>query len=240
MLKTQLITYSDHDTTLEAYCVHNDSIASKKPIVLIFHDWSGRNLFAEQKAHQIAKLGWIGLAVDMYGKGKTGQTKEEKNALMQPLIQNRSHLQRRTLAALQIAKQIEMGDTNKIGAIGFCFGGLCALDLARTGEQLCGVASFHGLLNAPELQNNQIIRAKILALHGYDDPMVPPQELNAFAKEMNEKKADWQIHIYGNTMHAFTNPDANDPEFGTVYNKSADTRSWFAMKAFFEEIFLND
>jgi len=237
MLKTQLIPYNDQGTSLEAYCVHDDIEKSKKPIVLIFHDWSGRNSFAEQKAHQIAKLGLVGLAVDMYGQGITGQSKEEKMALMQPLMQNRLDLQRRTLAALQMAKQLKIGDVTKVGAIGFCFGGLCALDLARTGEKLSGVVSFHGLLNAPEFKNSHAIHAKILALHGYDDPMVPPQQLNAFANEMNERKADWQLHIYGNTVHAFTNPDANDPGFGTVYSKCSDERSWIAMSDFFEEIF---
>ena len=121
--------------------------------------------------------------------------------------------------------------------MGFCFGGLCVLDLARSGADVKGVISFHGLFNAPENLPNEPIKAKVLALHGQDDPMVPPEQVAALQKEMTNAGVDWQIHAYGNTMHAFTNPEANDPGFGTVYNAGADKRSWIAMKNFFEEIF---
>lgn len=237
MLKTEKIEYRDGDTLLEGYCVYDDKDAHKKPGVLVVHDWSGRNDFACRKAEKLAELGYVGFALDMYGEGKTGKTKEEKSALMQPLVQDRNMLRQRILAAFDIFKQLDVVDAKKMGAIGFCFGGLCALDLARSGADVAGVVSFHGLLNAPEDVLAGSITAKILALHGFDDPMVTPDQVTAFGDEMTHARVDWQLNVYGNTMHAFTNPEANDPGFGTVYNKDADSRSWIAMREFFREVF---
>lgn len=236
MLKTQFIDYQDGDTLLEAYCTYDDT-PGKKPVVLIAHDWSGKNAFACSKADQLAKLGYIGFAIDMFGKGKLGKTKEEKSALITPLMNDRAMLQHRIQAGLKVASSLSSADPKQIAAIGFCFGGLCALDLARSSNEIIGVISFHGLLGAPSNKTNSHITAKILALHGFDDPMVTPQDVIKFSEEMTAAKADWQVHLFGNTMHAFTNPEANDPDFGTVYDKTADQRSLKAMKDFFEEIF---
>ncbi|MDD2800652.1 MAG: dienelactone hydrolase family protein, partial [Methylococcales bacterium] len=128
-------------------------------------------------------------------------------------------------------------DDSKIAAMGFCFGGLCVLDLARAGADLKGVVSFHGLLGAPDNLQSNSIKAKVLALHGHDDPMGPIEQVVAFEQEMTKAGADWQLHTYGHTMHAFTNPKANDPAFGTVYQANADKRSWLAMKNFLAEVF---
>lgn len=237
MLRNQKIDYQDGDVTLEAYIAYDDSHHENKPAVLICHDWSGKNEFACNKADKIAELGYVGFALDMYGKGKIGNTKEEKIALMQPLMEDRAKLQKRILAALDAVKKLELVDPNRIGAMGFCFGGLCVLDLARSGADVKGVVSFHGLLHAPEDISEHSIKAKVLALHGFDDPMVTPDQVIEFGNEMTHANVDWQLDIYGNTMHAFTNPEANDPGFGTVYNKKADSRSFVAMREFFKEIF---
>jgi dienelactone hydrolase len=222
---------------LQGYCAYDDAHDDKKPVVLVFHDWSGRNEFACQKADQLAQLGYVGFAVDMYGDGKTANTKEEKTALMKPLLEDRNKLKNRILAALATGKTIEAVDVKRIGAIGFCFGGLCALDLARSGADIQGVVSFHGQLLAPEKRPTPPITAKILVLHGYNDPMVPPDQVMTFANEMTTAKTDWQIDMYGNTMHGFTNPKANDTSSGIVYNETSAMRSWLAMQHFFEEIF---
>ena len=238
-MQTQTFEYHDQDTVLEGFYAYDENIGSKdkKPLVLVSHDWSGCNDFAKEKAKKLASLGYVGFALDMYGKGKRGTTKEEKTALIQPLMANRQLLRQRIQAAFSAAKNLTGIDQQKIAAIGFCFGGLCVLDLARSGAELQGVVSFHGLLSAPEGLPKAAIQAKVLVLHGYDDPMVPPGQVNAFALEMTQAKADWQVHVYGNTMHGFTNPEAHDPGFGTVYASKADQRSWQSMKNFFEEIF---
>ena len=237
MSASRMIEYRDGDTLLEGFCAYPENVTGKLPAVLIVHDWSGVNDFAKHKAEEIAELGYIGFALDMYGKGKIGKTKEEKSALMSPLVEDRFMLQKRILAAFDTIKKLEGVDTHHIGAMGFCFGGLCALDLARSGADVKGVVSFHGLLHAPEDATTHNIVAKILALHGYDDPMVTPDHVMAFGDEMTAAHADWQLYMYGNTMHAFTNPEANDKDFGTVYNKLAHQRSWLAMKNFFKEVF---
>ncbi|VVC76676.1 hypothetical protein AQUSIP_20000 [Aquicella siphonis] len=237
MLQKLKIDYLDGDVLLEGYYAYDDSIKERRPVVLVAHDWSGKNEFSCHKADQLAELGYVGFALDMYGKGKAGNTKDEKAALMAPLIEDRVKLQRRILAALETVKKLDHTASGQIGAIGFCFGGLCVLDLARSGADVKGVVSFHGLLHAPEHTAEHRIRAKVLALHGFDDPMVTPDKVLAFGQEMTYAKVDWQLHVYGNAMHAFTNPQANDPDFGTVYEKNADMRSWTAMRSFFKEVF---
>ncbi|SRR5579883_1456261 len=236
MLKTQKIEYHDGDVLLEGFYAYDDASKDKKPGILVAHDWSGKNTFACRKAEKLAELGYVGFALDMYGKGKTGNTKEEKIALMQPLISDRVKLQKRILAAFETVKKLEPVDSQRIGAIGFCFGGLCVLDLARSGAEVKGIVSFHGLLHAPEGIATHPIKASILALHGFDDPMVTTEQVMAFGNEMTHAKVDWQLTMYGQAMHAFTNPEAHDPGFGTVYNKRADDRSWIAMKEFFKEV----
>jgi dienelactone hydrolase len=239
MLMLQKVDYFDDTVLLEGFSAYDNKARAKLPAVLIAHDWSGKNAFACQKAEKLAELGYFAFAIDMYGKGKIGHTKEEKIALMEPLLNNRTLLQKRMLAAFNFVKTLDPVDPKHIFVIGFCFGGLCALDLARTGANVSGVVSFHGLLDAPLDSSPQSISAKILALHGYDDPMVTPEQVLAFSEEMTRAKADWQMHIFGNTMHAFTNPDANDPSFGTVYSQLADSRAWQLMKNFFQELNLS-
>lgn len=237
MLKTRYVAYQDDQTILEGFLAYDDKHTGKRPTILIAHDWSGRNEFACNKAKQLAELGYVAFALDMFGKGKFGETKEEKSALIQPFVQDRTKLIKRIQAAYHKVKELEAVDTNKIAAMGFCFGGMCVLDLARSGSDVKGIISFHGLLHRPDNIAKETIKAKILVLHGFDDPMVTHDQVIAFGEEMTHAKVDWQLHIYGKTMHAFTNPKANDPGFGTVYNKVADERSWIAMKNFFHEIF---
>lgn len=234
---TTTTNYLDGDTVLEAFIAYDDAIQGVRPAVLICHTWVGRDAFVAEKAKKLAALGYVGFALDMYGKGILGSGPEENAKLMQPFIDDRALLQRRISAALQAVKLLPWTDSSKIAAIGFCFGGLCVLDLARTGADLQGVVSFHGLLGAPGNTGGNVIKAKVLILHGNDDPMAPSEHVIAIQKELTAAKADWQLHSFGNTMHAFTNPVANDPAFGTVYQPSADRRSWQAMQNFLAEIF---
>lgn len=236
-MKTIRHEYYDESTLLEGHLAYNDNLQTKRPTILIAHDWSGKNEFACEKAEKLAELGYIGFALDMFGKGILGQTKEEKSALIQPLVQDRKMLLRRITAAIDTVKTLPMVDANNIIVIGFCFGGLCALDVARSGADIKGVVSFHGLLNAPTALPTHEIKAKVLALHGFDDPMATPEQVIEFGKEMTIAKANWEIDMYGNTMHAFTNPQANDKDFGTVYDEQANQRSWTRFVKFLKEVF---
>ena len=231
------INYVDGDTRLEGFFAFDDAIQGQRPAVLVSHAWAGRSEFTAEKARELAKLGYVGFALDMYGAEKLGQTHEECGALMRPFMENREMLQRRILAALANVRLLPWVDDKKIAAIGFCFGGLCVLDLARSGANVKGVVSFHGLLHAPtDLENSEII-AKVLVLHGHDDPLAPPKQVAAFEQEMTQAGVDWQLHVYGNTVHAFTNPLASDFAAGYKFSPNANQRSWQAMTNFFTEIF---
>ena len=231
------VGYLDGGVLLEGFFAYDDSTEGRRPAVMINHAWAGRNDFVEDKALKLAELGYFAFAVDMYGKGILGQSIDENAGLMQPFMDDRGMLLKRMEASLYAMKLMPWVDNKKIAAIGFCFGGLCVLDLARSGVDIKGVVSFHGLLDAPEETESKKIKSKVLVLHGNDDPMGPTEQVVALQQELTQAGADWQIHNYGNTMHAFTNPVANDPDFGTVYQADADKRSWIAMNNFLTEIF---
>lgn len=233
----RLVEYKDGDILLEAYMAWEDTGSDRKPGVLVSHAWGGRGDLEENKAAQLAELGYVGFALDLYGKGVKGSNPEQNRALMQPLLDDRPTLQRRMQLALDnIRKQKEV-DGERVAAMGFCFGGLCVLDLARTGADILGAASFHGLFSAPGNTTDNKISGKILVMHGWDDPMATPDQVLDLAEELTAMEADWQIHAYGNTLHAFTNPAANDRDMGTVYDADADRRSWQSLQLFLAEIF---
>ena len=235
-LEKKLIEYRDGDVVLEGLLAWDDSSSGPRPGVLVSHAWAGRSAFEDDKAEALAGLGYAAFALDLYGKGVRGSGPEENAALMQPFLDDRAMLQNRLLVSLATLREQSEVEADNVAAIGFCFGGLCVLDIARTGEDLRGVVSFHGLFGAPDNTGGNAVRARVLALHGWDDPMAPPDSVVALAKEFTEMGADWQLHAYGNTQHAFTNPEANDPAMGTVYNGVADARSWVAMKNFLGEV----
>jgi dienelactone hydrolase len=233
-MPTRALNYSFNGNDYEAFLAA--PAATPAPGVLICHAWAGRSPFENAKAEALAGLGYAGVAIDLFGKGVLGQTKEECQQLIQPFTANRAMLQSRLKAILEIVRKQPEVDQNRIAVIGFCFGGLCALDMARSNADVKGVVSFHGLLGAPG-NTAERIKPKVLALHGWDDLMATPDDVKSFGEEMTKTNADWQLHAYGGVMHAFTNPKANDPGFGTVYNENADIRSWAAMQNFLEELF---
>ena len=236
-MNTKTMDYTDGNTTLEGYIAYTDSPAPK-PAVLIAHDWSGRREFACKAAERIAAMGYVGFALDMYGKGIFGADGdiEGNSALMNPFATDRALLRQRITAALNTVRDLPQVDASKIAAMGYCFGGMCTLELARSGADINGVISIHGIF-APGNVANEKITAKVLCLHGHDDPMVPPEQVLAFEKEMNDAGVDWQVHVYGRTMHAFTNPAANNPSFGTVYNEVAEKRAYQSIANFLNEVF---
>ena len=236
-IQTKQIEYRDGDILLEAYMAYDDSNSDQRPGVLISHAWGGRGEHEESKAARLAELGYVGFALDLYGKGVKGSDPKQNSALMQPLLDDREMLQRRMQLALGIIRKQKEVDSERVAAMGFCFGGLCVLDLARTGADILGAASFHGLFSPPGNTVDNKISAKVLVMHGWDDPMATPEQVLSLADELTSMGADWQIHAYGNTMHAFTNPAADNVDMGTVYNEDADRRSWQSLQLFLAEIF---
>ena len=233
-MKTQEINYKFGDQEYRAFVANPEIGAS--PLILIAHSWAGRDDFVEEKAIELAREGFVAMAVDMYGDARVGTSTEENQSLMTPLIEDREKLKSIINSAVEAGKKIDGVDSTKVAAIGYCFGGLVVLDLARSGTDINGVVSFHGLLMGSDISDSGI-QAKMLVLHGERDPMVPLSMVDDFQKEMTEAGADWQLHSYGNAYHAFTNKEANDPNLGTQYNENADRRSWQSMMNFFAEIF---
>lgn len=234
-IRERLIEYRDGDAVLEGFFCHDDSRPGPLPGLMIAHEWAGRGEFVERKARRLAWHGYATFALDMFGKGKRGTTTQECSALITPFVQDRALLARRITAALTTMRVLPEVDGRRVAAMGFCFGGMCVLDLARSGADLRGVASLHGLLKPSGLPAKRI-GSKVLMLHGYDDPMAPPEDVLAVAKELSSAGADWQLHAYGNTRHAFTNPQANDDSLGLKYDEAADRRSWHALLQFLDEV----
>ena len=237
-IHTETIEYKDGDAVLEGYLAYDDSIKGVRPGVLVIHEWWGLNPYVKKRAEQLAELGYIAFAADIYGKGIRAKTPEEAGKLAGIYRSDRQLLRSRVNAGLEALKKQSMTDTKKLAAIGYCFGGTTVLELARSGADVAGVVSFHGGLATPTPQDAKNIKAKVLALHGADDPYVKDQEVLAFEDEMRQGGVDWQLVSYGSAVHGFTNPDnGNDNSKGVAYNEKADKRSWEAMKLFFKEIF---
>jgi len=236
MIQEQFVEYEHDGTLLEGFMACDDSNHDSRPAVLVVHAWAGRSEFECNKARALAELGYVGFAVDLYGKGVLGGSAEENAALMQPFLDDRQKLQSRLTTCIETVKSLPQTDSGLIAAMGYCFGGLCVLDIARIGTDIKGVASFHGLFGAPGNTVGTKIKAKVLALHGHEDPMVPVDAVIELERELTEAGADWQIHVYGKTLHAFTNPAANNPDLGTMYDQNADTRSWQTLINFLEEL----
>lgn len=234
-MQERIISYSEGDDAFDAFVVEPEG-EGPKPAVLVCHAWGGRSEFDEDKARALAELGYVAAAVDVYGVGKRGTDQASSSALMTPLVEKPNLLRRRLTAAFQAVRTLDNVDPDRIGSIGFCFGGLCSLLMARMGLPMRGAISFHGLLEVGAGLDAKP-KARMLVLHGQDDPMVPPAKVGAWAEEMKRIGADWQLHAYPGVMHAFTNPAANDPKFGTVYDAGADARSWASAKAFLAEVF---
>ena len=206
------------------------------PAVMIVHDWSGCNQLVKDRATEFASNGYVAYAVDMYGMGQVGQSNEEKQELMMSILPNRQRLAARLNLFLDKLRSLPQVAPNNLFAIGFCFGGLCVLDLARSGAKLNGVVSFHGLLSSPPKGAEKHMVAEILVLHGYEDPMVKPADVMQFCDEMSARTAKWEVDMFSHTKHSFTNPEAHDLQNGLVYDANVAKKAFTAMHAFFARL----
>jgi dienelactone hydrolase len=237
-LRTEFVEYRDGDVLLEGYLAYDDAVKGKRPGVLVVHEWWGLNDYIQRRARDVAKLGYITFAIDMYGKGVRAQDPQKAGELSGSITRDPKLLRSRAAAGLDVLKKHDLTDADKTAAIGYCFGGKTVLELARSGAEVAGVASFHGVLDTQNPSDAKNIKGSVLVLHGGDDPFVSNEKVAAFQDEMRKAGVDWQMNIYGNAVHSFTNPEADKLNIkGIGYNKKADTRSWEALKAFFMELF---
>ncbi|NGX60957.1 MAG: Carboxymethylenebutenolidase [Chlamydiae bacterium] len=243
MIQKEPYDYPIAGKTCKGYLTYDNDTKEKRPAVILAHAWMGQNPFIREKAEQIASLGYLGLAVDLFGEGKTTADHLEAREMITPFVQDRQLIRDHMNSVVEKLRNHPLVDSERIAAIGYCFGGVCALELAKSGADIKGVVSFHGVLGNPHsikqkpIETALQIPASILILHGYKDSMVPEEDLLAFEKEMSRKGADWQVHVYGEAMHAFTNPSAQMPEISLQYHEKSARRSWQAMENFLSEIF---
>ncbi len=237
MIQTEPIVYDGPGGTFAGTVSWDDSIDGPRPGVMISHAFGGQSQFDTDKAEKLAAMGYVGFALDMYGQGVRASSPEEASELMHVLLDDRALLTARINRAHEVLVEHPLVDPDRTGAIGFCFGGLCLLDLARSCADILGVASFHGIFTPPEQTKTEPIGASVLVLHGWDDPLAQPDDVVALAAELTERQADWQILAFGNTGHAFTNPTAQSPEAGMQFNEQSDRRAWRVMTDFFADLF---
>jgi dienelactone hydrolase len=237
-MHTQNVEYRQNGTVLEGFLAYDDSYTGKRPGVLVVHEWTGLGIYVKDRCRELAKLGYLSFAADIYGKGIRPKTREEAARVAGIYMKDRDLMRARVKAGLEELQRHELTDPKRIAAIGYCFGGGVVLELARSGADIAGVVALHGSLVNPNPADAVNIKAKVLVLHGAEDPFVDQKQLNAFIDEMRKTNVDWQIDLYGGAVHSFTVPAAgNDPSKGAAYNERADRRSWQAMKDFFDEIF---
>lgn len=237
-ISRQIIVYEGPGGPFEGMVVRDTDALEARPGVMLIPNVLGAKEQDFAKAEDVAALGYVVLVTDVFGQGKRPAREDSDwDRYMNEMLADRGMLRDRLQASLAALKGVAGCDATRIAAIGFCFGGLCVLDMARAGLGLAGVVSFHGLFNRPDYVAVSPIETRILACHGWDDPLCPPDAALGLATEMTSARADWQLHAYGHASHAFTDMELNIPEMGIVFDPKANSRSWRAMADFLEEVF---
>ena len=235
-VKTEVVEYLDGEQVCEGFLAYDDAAPGRRPGVVVVHEWMGLGDHAKERAKALASLGYVAFAADIYGKGIRAKDYKEAGALAGKYKGDLPLLRSRARAAFDTLARNARVDAAKVFAIGYCFGGTTVLELARSGAPVAGVVSFHGNLGTKDPGDAKNVKGRVLVLHGAADPYVPPAEVAAFQKEMDDAKVDWQMVFYAGAVHSFTNPAAgSDPAKGAAYDAKADRRSWEAMKAFLSE-----
>ena len=235
------VEYSAGGTTMKGYLAYDDGFSGKRPGILVVHEWWGHDEYARRRARMLAELGYVALAVDMYGEGKQAHHPDDAGKFSGEIRKNMDLGRERFLAARKVLQEHKFTDPGRIGAVGYCFGGSVVLQMARDGMDLGGVASFHGGLTTDAPAKPGAVKAKVFVATGAEDKFIPPDQVEAFEKEMKAAGADFRLVSYPGALHSFTNPDAdaNGKKFNLPlgYNAEADRKSWAEMQAFFTDIF---
>jgi dienelactone hydrolase len=241
-MPTRDLDYISDDVNLRGYLAWDDDVKIPRPGVLVFHEGLGLGEFAMERARRLADLGYVALAADMFGDRRQAANLQEVTTLVGELRAEPEKLRARGRAALSTLSALPQVDAKRVVAIGFCFGGSVALELARAGADLKAVVSFHGVLATKMPAQSGTVKASVLVLTGAEDPLAPPDQVAAFENEMREGSVpDWQVISYGNTLHGFTNPAADGSIMrAALYNEQADRRSWASMRSLFDEVFSED
>lgn len=231
-IKSEIIEYQDGDQVLEGYLAYDENLTGIRPGVLVVHEWTGLNDYSKMRANQLAELGYVAFAADIYGKGIRPAQGPDAAAQSTKYKTDRQLYRSRLNAGLDQLKKSPLVDTSKLAAIGYCFGGTGALELARSGADVLGVVSFHGGLDSPTPADGKNIKGKVLVLHGAEDTTMTQQNIDDFQKELDDAKVNWQMVTYSGAVHGFSNPNNTN-----AYNADADRHSWEDMQQFFQEIF---
>jgi dienelactone hydrolase len=237
-VQSKPIDYKDGETALRGQLFWDDALEGKRPGVLVVHEWWGLNDYARDRARQLAELGYVAFAVDMYGVGKVTEHPDEAGAWMKAINANVDAWVARAEAGLKVLKSQPTVDISRLAAIGYCFGGATVLEMAYAGLDVAGVVSFHGAMPLPADAQMSGIKARILIAHGSADPFTPPEQVEALRAALDKSGADWEMLLFGGAKHGFTNPDAGTYGMDALaYDEKADRRSWRAMRLMFEGLF---
>lgn len=240
-MHTETVRLSANGADLESFLAYDNESDARRPGVLVIHEWWGLNDYIRRRAGMLAELGYVALAVDMYGGGEVADNPDDAGRLMNGVLGDMSQAESRMAAALEYLQNHESVDALCIAAIGYCFGGAMVLHAARTGMPLAGVVSFHGALGSAHTPAPGSVHAKVMVCHGADDALVPDEQVTALKDEMQAAKADLRFIAYPGALHGFTNPEAdgNGKKYGLplAYSENTDRRSWQEMQTFFKEVF---
>ncbi len=241
-LRTEEISYSVDDVVLKGYLAYDEAVVGQRPAVLVVHEWWGHDDYARRRARMLAEMGYTAFAVDMYGEGKQADHPDDAIKFMTEILQNMETGVARFNAALELLKNHDTTDPERVAAIGYCFGGGVVLHMARVGSDLDAVVSFHGGLESLHKPEAGAVKAKVLVCHGADDRLVPQAQIDAFKTEMDEAQVDYELMAYEGAVHSFTNPDADtygeEFDLPMAYNAEADQQSWQGMQRVLDEVFV--